>query len=567
MEISRGSPFVYVLLVVLGSHSGVSANDDWEDRVEELEVRLGQVEERLDKQEEFASDVHEAFPSVFQNAGNYSSNGTSANNRETAPTTTAPTTTPFVYTRSDFVATVLDVKRETMATGYRFTVRYIPHAQNLRVVYVFDSVMSQNEVYCYLHELDTTSESNGVKRVTLERGFVSGGQFDNTYVYFMTESESVGIKVDMDPGVAGNLSSSVHAWPFTLSPDELVYRQGQDTPLLDIRYTNSTNAMTLHVVMINLTSGEAIIADNLDHSSFFDTTISTKYNFIREKTIQGRLKTSRYRISGFVSVIATKYLESYSSAVEVVKVEKRIVFRPENQAGPFPDGYLGFGTVQGSRYTDDRTQIYICNITDGNPCREIVFVLSESPTQLTCHEIMRNEQIHPLAVTPPSDLEFNSDVRKYLFQVQPTTDLQNFSLVQCTAVNETGFHVVKQIKVLYFVQPRILVDKSSVQNGSMVTVTCVATGHPLPRTMTVTVRQAHLHDVYSTMMHYTVEEEDTVTSPDGQEVSGVVTFQQNPVKPLVSVFCSVSTGFEFTTEEGHTSYSSIAADHSMIFGS
>ncbi|GFS24108.1 hypothetical protein ElyMa_003406900 [Elysia marginata] len=519
--------------------------------MEELETKLEQVEERLERQEDFADDVHQALGPVLQNIGSSSSRGPQSSANLTVATPAVPTpTTPIVL--SDFVATLIDVRRERIETGYRFTVRYIPHAQDLRVAYVSDSVVSNHDYYNYLQELTGVPESGNVLSVTIEKGFAPY-EYDPTYIYFMTETESVGVKVFTAPGSAGNLYTRVEVWPLTVSAEEVVYVPGEDTELLDIRYTNSTSSLDLEIVMVNLSSGEALIRNRLQHSSLFDTILTTAYGPGREKTIQGRIKTSRYRyrISGYVNVIARTYMYSNSSALDVLEVKKKIVLRPSNQAGPFPDGYLGFATVQGAMITQDGTTLYVCNVTNGGPCKEIVFILSERDLNLTCQELKNNGQRHPLPVTPPSDLEFNEDVKKYLFTVEPANRYQNSSKVQCTAVNATGFQVTKQAEVLYFEQPRILVHRSSVQNNhSNVRVVCAASGHPLPL-LQVSVRLESSEHDYSSYLQYEISAEDTVTLPGGREVQGFVTFPLDSTKSLGSVHCGANTIHSYRREGGY----------------
>ncbi|GFO30384.1 hypothetical protein PoB_005688900 [Plakobranchus ocellatus] len=86
------------------------------------------------------------------------------------PTTSPPTISPSLLT--DFVVMPLEVKREKLATGYLFTVRYVPHAQNLRFVYINDTVGRVLKVKFETEfQVITTSGSNP------------------HLVYFMTETE------------------------------------------------------------------------------------------------------------------------------------------------------------------------------------------------------------------------------------------------------------------------------------------------------------------------------------------------------------------------------------------
>ena len=66
-----------------------------------------------------------------------------------------------------------------------------------------------------------------------------------------------------------------------------------------------------------------------------------------------------------------------------------------------------------------------------------------------------------------SRLEFYRDIKKFLFTVRPTTYRQNSSRVECVAVNSTGHQAVKQFEVVYFTRPEVVVDRSSVENGTV----------------------------------------------------------------------------------------------------
>ncbi|RUS87363.1 hypothetical protein EGW08_004905, partial [Elysia chlorotica] len=226
----------------------------------------------------------------------------------------------------------------------------------------------------------------------------------------------------------------------------------------------------------------------------------------------------------------------------------------------------GFVRVPGGSYTRDRKQIYPCNITDKAPCRELVYVLSESSVQLNCTEVLSNGNHQRLAVTPPSDLEFNPAVQSFLFSVQPSSPGQESSNVQCVAVNETGYQVVKQIQVLYYTQAQIVVARSSVQNTSVVTVSCVAAGRPLPTAVSVEVGVKQQQDEWLTATHYRIEQADLLPSPDGTYVTGTVSFPQVYTKPLVSVACSASNGYHYYTVERNKYAGFFSSAYAKIFG-
>ncbi|RUS75985.1 hypothetical protein EGW08_016230 [Elysia chlorotica] len=236
MGIGKTAPVVCLLLIALGSRVGVMAHGK-------------RLEER--------------------SYGSFPLNATSTTNTSTV----TAATTALAYTQSDFIVTVLDVSRVRQSAGYLFTVRYVPHAQNVRVAYVLAAVKSQQETYSHLYELQAVAEQGGVRSVSFGWSFADYDGTDNNIVYFMTDTERVGIKVFMDPGTSGNLKTALHPWPLTVSPaDQLVYRPGQDTPLLDIQYTNSTS-MNLDIVMVNLRTGDAEFGEMVDHSSYFLSTI------------------------------------------------------------------------------------------------------------------------------------------------------------------------------------------------------------------------------------------------------------------------------------------------------
>ncbi|GFO33848.1 hypothetical protein PoB_006035300 [Plakobranchus ocellatus] len=520
---------VSVLIFVLNKLSAVEGDIVLEQKVIQLQAKQADLESRLQRQEEITQTVLKAFESVIQET---TENHTNEN--VVTPTSALPTALPLPM--SEFVVTPLQVRRDKMATGYQFTIRYVPHAQDLRIMYVFDAAMAAThyEIYSSYHELQgTPDEVDGVMKVTFEKAFLPQGQDANGYIYFTTEAERVGIKIYMGPSADDIVDTTIQMTDFSLTPpDHLVYQPGQNTEMLWVNYS-SWAGVKMEAMMLDLSTGKAKNIDSLQYSFYFRTFFINRASQNADKSMAGEIQTGTYNISGYMDITAANYTARNNSAVEIIQVTKRLVLRPENQTAPFPEGFIGFPRFSWFRQGADGTRLYQCNVTGGVPCLNRMDILSVGPAQLTCVELVQNAVHIPLSVTPTNLDGFDHYLKRFVFTVQNRTAQQNSSTVLCSATNSTGFTVVQRVDIVYFVQARILRDRSSaiLQNGNL-TVQCNAIGFPLPN-LYVYVEKRNKSYTY-----YDILRNQTTISSDGAEVSGELTFEQNPDRPITKAECA-----------------------------
>ncbi|GFO20903.1 hypothetical protein PoB_004740800 [Plakobranchus ocellatus] len=512
-----------VLFAVAAVYSSSQDITDLEQKVMQLEQKQAHLEDRVRNQEEFAQNVQDAFRAVI------------------ADTTTSSESTPIQMTGSptspqpiltDFVVTPLDVKREKLDNGYRFTVRYIPHAQNFSIVYVFDSVISphNHEMYNIYHNLLGVPEgTDGIMRVTFEKGFVPYEEYTHSYVYFMTETERVGIKVYMDAGSADVLETILSFKSFPVTPTRhLVYEYGNNTDILVANYTDWKH-FYMEAVVFDLDTREGLIA--YDDLYFYHSTVD---EYKDGKIISGIVQTENFRLTGYLDLLVVNYIVSNSSAVGAIDVTKRILLHPTNQSGPFPDSFMGFPKSSTTKELEDGTRLRYCNITGGNPCHLMVDILSTGPLQFYCVEMVGNNASMsiPLPVTPPSEQVFDRYLRRYMFTVQNRTARQDLSRVQCVGENNAGASVSQILEIFYFIQPQILLQNSSaiVENGTL-KVTCAATGLPLPE-LSIVVGYTEYYSTY-----YSIPVNQTSVTSDGTIITGVLAVEFNTERTLTAVRC------------------------------
>ncbi|GFO30380.1 hypothetical protein PoB_005688500 [Plakobranchus ocellatus] len=124
-------------------------------------------------------------------------------------------------------------------------------------------------------------------------------------------------------------------------------------------------------------------------------------------------------------------------------------------------------------------------------------------------------------------------MKSYMFSVQARSARQNSSTVQCTAVSDTGRSEMQSIRVIYFAGPEILLSESSavIQNGNL-TVTCTATGHPLPSLSVYVVSSDYKYS------YYNIPAEQTIVSSNGTKITGALTVARNPNTTVERVSCA-----------------------------
>ncbi|GFO33850.1 hypothetical protein PoB_006035500 [Plakobranchus ocellatus] len=299
-------------------------------------------------------------------AGEEANNENHTSEHTAASTNAPPTVSPSLLT--EFVVTPLEVKRQKLATGYRFTVRYVPHAQNLRIVYINNTLTMSydNDVVPNYIELQGTPDHvGGVQKITFERDFqaITPSGVNPHYVYFMTETERVGIKINIYPSHHDTLVTPVHLTEFTLTPaEQVVYQPGRNTEMLWANYSG-WSYFNVKATVVDTSSGQAAVIKLVHHSRFFNTSYSNQYSTDVDKSIGGNILTASLTFSGYLDVTVGNFSLSNSSAVETLDVTKRLLLRPNTQTGPFPDGYLGFPRSQNRRELADGTPLLYCNST------------------------------------------------------------------------------------------------------------------------------------------------------------------------------------------------------------
>ncbi|GFR78066.1 hypothetical protein ElyMa_000524400 [Elysia marginata] len=320
------------------------------------------------------------------------------------------------------------------------------------------------------------------------------------YVTFQNTSQNsmLSLELEYSPDFAAMEDEFTVPSLDILHSGDLVYRAGRDAKVKVISSygINGMSDVNYFLDVVTLSEDGRYISTRDEHW----ISLVERKPYLKNQESLFRISTSRHHASGFFFAAVTFEDARYEALVRKLTVQRAVVLRPSDQAGPYPLDYVTFPDMSRSDSSDNFKTTERC--TTGSNCSMRCSAVG-SVTDLQVYQLHdESEQWAPVLDAIVSDGDYSRTAR---WTVSPTEDTPDTKF-RCTALGATNNNVSLDLEVTVISQ-EFFIDgnRSSIHleedenqpTADQLVVNCTIVGRPV-----INAYVMLLFDIYSPSASY-----------------------------------------------------------------